>query len=59
MHMEARFEERAIFPVVLGGIEDVECAALHARARGGTFVEGDFARGFNDSVHAGSRDLVP
>ena len=57
--MEARFEERAIFAAVLGGIEDVECAVLHARARVGAFVEGDFARGFNDSVHAGSRDLVP
>ena len=57
--MEARFEERAIFAAVLGGTEDVECAVLHARACVGAFVEGDFARGFNDSVHAGSRDLVP
>ena len=58
MHVEARLEEGAIGAAVVFGIEDVEGALLHARARVGALVEGDFARGLDDSIHARGGDLV-
>ena len=58
MHVEAPLEESAVVVAVLEGVEDVEGALLHARARVGALVERDLVRRFDDLLHAGGGDGV-
>ena len=58
MHVEAPLEERAVVVAVLEGVEDVEGALLHARARVGALVERDLVRRLDDLLHAGRGDRV-
>ena len=58
LHVEAPPEERAVVVAVLEGVEDVERALLHARARVGALVERDLVRGLDDLLHAGGGDRV-